>query len=98
MAGRTKPNWAVFEGGPLHGERRLLPITQGPGPFAAGGAVYDLTNEYRRGEMDGGMRLGPARVARYVRALADEPIAPATASDLLGVITPANAGNAAAPG
>jgi hypothetical protein len=84
MGGRTKPNWTVFEGGPLHGERRLLPPTHGTGPFTVHAPspatgqlvvhVYDLTSDYRRGERDGGLRLAPARIARYVRALPDEPI------------------------
>src|SRR4029453_5179428 len=86
MGGRTKPNWGVFEGGPMHGERRLMhgldesclfktyERSATPGMHAV--HQYLLTDEYRRGEKNGGMKLSPARVARHVRALPDEPGSP----------------------
>jgi len=37
---------------------------------------YEVTGQVRRGEKDGGMKLAPAMVARFVRTLPDEPVPP----------------------
>jgi hypothetical protein len=84
MGGRTKPNWVYFEGGPLNGTRRLLgPVevkdpllvyTAGSVPGMRSGHVYRLTLEYRRSDNEGGMKLGPARVARFVQSCPEESV------------------------
>lgn len=86
MGGRTKPSWIVYEGGPLHGQRHIVHPEPKPGPWRASTPSatagmqtpqeYLVTAEVRRGEKDGGMKLAPAMVARFVRTLPDEPIPP----------------------
>lgn len=81
MGGRSKPNWVVFEGGPLHGQRQILPPTQGAGAVVHTRSVspglrvpheYVVTQEVRKG----GFHESAARVARFVRTLPEEPEPP----------------------
>lgn len=84
MPARARPNWAVFVGGPLNGQRHVLPPQQGvgllrmhtPGP-ARGTRVpheYRLTEQRR----PGAFHEAAARVAEYVRTLPEEPPPPET--------------------
>lgn len=78
MAGRTKPNWAVFDGGPFNGKRELLPAQQlagtlivytpSDGPGMRVPHEYLITSEYR----SGGFHEAKGRVVRYMRTLPPE--------------------------
>ncbi len=65
MAGRNKPNWVVFEGGPFNGQERLLP-PQATDRIVMSGSVYKITTERRKMKPDGGLVRGTARVAGFV--------------------------------
>jgi hypothetical protein len=61
MAGRARPNWIYFDGGPFHGKRMIVGTkTEGPTltvytPAATKGMrsphEYRVTDDYRRGDM-----------------------------------------------
>jgi hypothetical protein len=78
---RSKPNWAVFSGGPLDGQRTLLAPGVCSGthvertPSATPGLVtpheYGVTGEFRAVE-DGPWTVR-SRVLRYAGSRADEP-------------------------
>jgi hypothetical protein len=82
MAGRTKPKWAFFVGGPFDGERSLLHPSQGSDPLirytpsaTAGIRVpheYTVTAERN----SGGFNKATCRVVRFVRTLPEEPMPP----------------------
>lgn len=87
MGGRTKPTWIVYEGGPLHGVRLIASAmpragetfrayAPSPTPGMRTPVEYLVTAEVRKNDRDGGLRLAPATVARFVRALGDEPRPP----------------------
>lgn len=84
MGGRTKPNWAIFVGGPFDGRREILAQAERSGPLiwctpsaTPGMRVpheYLLTSERRKG----GFHEATARVVRFVRTLPEKPSPPPT--------------------
>ena len=82
MGGRTKPNWAIFDGGPFDGQRRLLLPNEDAGPLlmhtrsdTPGMVVvheYLVTHDYRRVEFDNKVK-GSVRVVRFVRTVGERP-------------------------
>ena len=78
MPAGFKPNWIYFADGPLAGQRQIRPpqergaelihVTASNDPRIQEPTYeYRVTAEYRRGEKEGGMILGTARVAKFVR-------------------------------
>lgn len=78
MAGRSKPPWAVFEGGPLYGQRRLLspdellkPLVMytPAGPEMWTPHEYRVTMRYKLVEHD--IWTSRHRILEFVRSLPD---------------------------
>ena len=79
---RSKPNWVVFVGGPLDGERRIESLGANAVSFVVhtSGAAdgIRIPHEYRyTGEVrPGGFHESSARIAVFVRSLQAEPTPP----------------------
>ena len=79
MSRRTRTNWVVLEGGPLHGQHRVVFPHEGPVTIDADSGAgahtpheYMQTDEYRR-ERCGTGQMATYRVARFVRTLPERP-------------------------
>ena len=82
MSRRTRTNWVVLEGGPLHGQHRVVFPHEGPVTINAESGTgahtpheYMQTDEYRRERCSTG-QMANYRVARYVRTLPSAPERP----------------------
>ncbi|MDX2146585.1 MAG: hypothetical protein SFZ23_03605 [Planctomycetota bacterium] len=79
MGGRVRHNWALFVGGPFDGQRRILQLNIEPGPpfriwtrSDVPGMVTPHEYELTETLAPKAFHESPARIARFVRTLANE--------------------------